>query len=179
MEKPISIYISIPLTVPLNGVGSIVNCVRDLINGYDKPVEISRYTRGDFYNSKQLEESDIFIFRHPENKFSFNSKFLSKGVRKELQYAIDNKKKILLSYLTTSEERIYEVNIKEDIYSYSKDTLEYHIEGITGYINQILMKVILNKIKPTVLSSSNDQVFSEELQQQLDKVKLLSLLIRP
>lgn len=133
----IEIYASIPYTVNMENNSRILQSIRDIVPK-DACVTITQHHRTTFYTGRELKNASIVVIKHQTNAFKFNSGFLSSGVQKELIYAIENNKPIVLSYMTSSgENRLY----KAKITAYDNGT--YDVEGMPGTVGDIVKLISL------------------------------------
>lgn len=127
----IEIYASIPYTVNMENNSRILQSIRDIVPK-DACVTITQHHRTTFYTGRELENASIVVIKHQSNAFKFNSGFLSTGVQKELIYAIQHNKPIVLSYMTSSgENRLYRAKLTFN----SNGT--YDVEGLPGTVGDI------------------------------------------
>lgn len=132
METQKKFYLSCPLTVSNSVFQNIISSFRHKKFAYEG--SLTYYVRGEKYSRTKLENCDVFIIKHQNNRFNFNINTLTEGCRKELKFAIDKGLPILLSYYSNyySENRFYNVEIK-----YSSVRNEFIVDGITGPITSV------------------------------------------
>lgn len=98
------IYCSLPVSMRDRSdlIDSIKNKLKDFASSSPiiKSLKFDHWRQGKIYNNKCIEECDVFLFMHPENKFEFLRSELPSGVKREYEQAIDHKKEIFLLYKT-------------------------------------------------------------------------------
>lgn len=112
-------YISVPMNVDWQKyVGPISNSYKNL------HLNFTWWVRGTPYTPDNLRNADFLIVVLPDNRFIAKWEDITTGVKSEIQEAIFMKKKIYLSYRTTS----------GGVYLYNTKINADGVFGITGYI---------------------------------------------
>ena len=131
MSTYVEIYASVPYTVSAGDNTRILQSIRDIVPD-SACVTITQHDRTEIYSGKELRRSSIVVIKHQTNAFKFNSAYLSMGVQKELIYAIQHNKPIILSYKTaTGENSLYRAKLTFN----SNGT--YNVEGLPGTVGDI------------------------------------------
>lgn len=132
METQKKFYLSCPLIIDNTDFRNIANSFNEKKFAYEG--SLTYYIRGQKYSRTKLEDCDVFIIKHQDNKFNFDSSTLTEGCRKELKYAIDKGIPIILSYRTSYplENRFYNVEIRD-----SSLKNEFIVRGRTGPISSV------------------------------------------
>lgn len=151
MSTNVEIYASVPYTVSTGDNTKILQSIRDIVPD-SACVTITQHDRTKTYTREKLDNAIIVVIKHQTNAFKFNSEFLSTGVQKELLYAIQHGKPIVLSYKTaTGEDRLYRARLT------FRNNGTYDVEGLPGTVGDI-KTLIASK---SIIASRSANVVSE------------------